>query len=70
MTAAARSREGGPSPWVLRLVHAGVFLALAAVPLGAALPEWRHLLDALSRPFHVGAPPRAVLLLGSVAAAV
>jgi hypothetical protein len=70
MTAAVRGREGGPSPWGLRVVHAGVFLALAAVPLGAALPEWRHVVDALSRPFHVGEPPRWLLLLGSVAAAV
>ncbi|NMO21754.1 hypothetical protein HPC49_38410 [Pyxidicoccus fallax] len=70
MTAGARSRAGDTSPWGLRLVHAGVFLVLAAVPLGAALPEWRHVARALSRPFHAGAPPRWLLLVASVVAAV
>ncbi|MCY1021977.1 hypothetical protein [Pyxidicoccus sp. MSG2] len=70
MTAVARRGEGGSSPWGLRLVHAGVFLALAAVPLGASRSEWRHLVDALSQPFNVGAPPRVLMLVGSVVAAV
>ena len=70
MTAGVRGRAGDTSPWGLRLVHAGVFLALAAVPLGAAFPEWRHVLGALSRPFHAGEPPRWLLLVASVSAAV
>ncbi|MDY7229437.1 hypothetical protein [Hyalangium rubrum] len=52
----------------LRLVHAAVFLAFAAAATVAALPEWRHGLDVLGRAYHVGTPPRAVLVLGSVLA--
>ena len=58
----------GRSPWALRLIHAAVFLGFSAAVLVTALPEWRHTLAALGRPFHVGEPPRAFLLLGSAVA--
>jgi hypothetical protein len=53
----------------LRLIHVAVFLAFAAGAVAAALPEWRHGVFALGRPYHVGAPPQALLALGSVLAA-
>ena len=63
-------REGaGRSPLALRLIHAVIFLAFAAMVVAAALPEWRHGVFALGRPYHVGSPPRALLVLGSVLAA-
>lgn len=63
-----RSQGPGGSPLALRLIHAAVFLAFAAGAIVAALPEWQHGVAALGRPFHVGTPPRAVLVLGSVLA--
>jgi hypothetical protein len=47
-----------------------VFLAMTAGVLGAALGEWKHLVSALARPFHVGPPPPPLLLLGSALAAM
>jgi hypothetical protein len=64
----ARRESAGRSPWGLRLIHAAVFLAFAAGVGIAALPEWQHTVAALGRPYHVGAPPRALLLLGSALA--
>jgi hypothetical protein len=58
----------GRSPWGLRLIHAAVFLAFAAAVCIPAFPEWRHTVAALGRPYHVGEPPRAFLLLGSAVA--
>ncbi|MFP2931781.1 hypothetical protein ACLESO_42720, partial [Pyxidicoccus sp. 3LG] len=58
----AGSTVGQPSPLGLRLVHAAVFLAFAAGVVAASLMEWRHLAQALSQPFHAGAPPRWLLL--------
>ncbi len=66
----ARSEVGQPSPLGLRLVHAALFLAFAAGVGVVALPEWTHLVHALGQPFHVGAAPRWLVLLGSVLAAV
>jgi len=63
-----RREPPGRSPWALRLIHAAVFLGFSAAVLVTALAEWRHTLAALGRPFHVGEPPRAFLLLGSAAA--
>jgi hypothetical protein len=60
----------GRSSLGLRLVHAAVFLAFAAGVVVAALSEWRHGVLVLGQPFHVGEPPRAFLLLGSVLAVV
>jgi hypothetical protein len=65
-----RREAPGHSPLGLRLIHAAVFLAFAAGAVAAALPEWRHGVFALGRPYHTGSPPRALLLLGSVLAAV
>lgn len=59
----------GRSPLALRLIHAAVFLAFAAGAVAAALPEWRHGVFALERPYHTGSPPRVLLILGSVLAA-
>ncbi len=64
-----RREAPGRSPLALRLIHAAVFLAFAAGAVAAALPEWRHGVFALGRPFHTGAPPRALLILGSMLAA-
>jgi hypothetical protein len=64
-----RHKAPGRSPLALRLMHAAVFLAFAAGAVAAALPEWRHGVFALGRPFHAGSPPRALLILGSVLAA-
>jgi hypothetical protein len=63
-----RREAPGRSPLALRLIHAAVFLAFAAGAVAAALPEWRHGVFALGRPFHVGSPPRVLLVLGSVLA--
>jgi hypothetical protein len=63
-----RREPPGPSPWGLRLIHAAVFLAFAASVIVTGLPEWRHTVVALGRPYHVGEPPRAFLLLGSAVA--
>lgn len=60
----------GRSPLALRLIHAAVFLAFAVGAVAAALPEWRHGVFALERPYHTGASPRVLLVLGSVLAAV
>lgn len=66
-----RRGEGeGRSPLALRLVHAAVFLTFAAMAVFAASSEWRHGVSALGRPYHVGSPPRALVLLGSAAAAL
>lgn len=65
----ARREASGRSPLALRLIHAAVFLAFAAGVVAAAFPEWQHVLFALGRPYHVGSPPRALLVLGSVLAA-
>jgi hypothetical protein len=59
----------GRSPLALRLIHATVFHAFAAGAVTAALPEWRHGVFALERPYHTGSPPRVLLILGSVLAA-
>lgn len=64
-----RREAPGRSPLALRLIHAAIFLAFAAGTVAAALPEWRHGVFALGRPFHTGSPPRALLILGSMAAA-
>nr|WP_228531066.1 MULTISPECIES: hypothetical protein [Myxococcaceae] len=53
----------------MRVLHALVFLALAAPVLWGSAPEWRHLAHALSQPFHAGAPPSAALLAGALLAA-
>jgi len=63
-----RREAPGRSPLALRLIHAAVFLAFAAGGVAAALPEWRHGVFALGRPYHVGSPPRALLVLGSALA--
>ncbi len=65
----ARREPPGRSPWALRLLHATVFLSFAVGVGIAALPEWRHTVAALARPYHVGEPPRALLLVGSALAA-
>jgi hypothetical protein len=64
----ARSVAGQPSPLGLRLFHAALFLAFAAGAVFLALPEWRHLAQALGQPFHAGAPPRWLLLAASLVA--
>ncbi|WP_224245662.1 hypothetical protein [Hyalangium gracile] len=64
-----RSEAPGRSPPGLRLIHAAIFLAIAAGVVAAAVPEWRQGLFALGRPYHAGPPPRALLVLGSVLAA-
>jgi hypothetical protein len=58
------------SPLGLRLTHALVFLPLAATVLCGSAFEWRHLVQALSRPFHAGAPPGPPLLAGALLAGV
>src|SRR5690606_26341400 len=63
-----RREAPGRSPLALRLIHAAVFLAFAAGAVAAALPEWRHGVSALGRPYHTGSPPRVLLLLGAVLA--
>ncbi len=63
-----RREAPGRSPLALRLIHAAVFLAFAAGVMAAALPEWRHGVLALGRPYHAGPPPRALLVLGSALA--
>ncbi|KFE66413.1 hypothetical protein [Hyalangium minutum] len=63
-----RREAAGRSPLALRLIHAAVFLAFAAGVVAAAVPEWQHAVFALGRPFHVGSPPRVLLVLGSVVA--
>ncbi|HEX8700060.1 MAG TPA: hypothetical protein VF815_14545 [Myxococcaceae bacterium] len=63
-----RREPPGRSGWGLRLIHAAVFLAFAAAVSITAFPEWRHTVAALGRPYHVGEPPRAFLLLGSAVA--
>jgi hypothetical protein len=65
-----RREAPGHSPLALRLIHAAVFLVFAAGAAAAALPEWRHGVFALGRPYHTGSPPRALLILGSGLAAV
>jgi hypothetical protein len=64
-----RREAPGRSPLALRLIHAAIFLAIAAGAVAAAVPEWRHGVLALGQPYHVGPPPRALLVLGSVLAA-
>lgn len=64
-----RREAPGRSPVALRLIHAAIFLVFAAGAVAAAFPEWRHGVFALGRPFHTGAPPRALLILGSALAA-
>lgn len=64
-----RSAAAAPSPLGLRLLHAAVFLAFAAGVGAAALPEWRHLAHALGQPFHVGEPPRWLVLAACLLAA-
>ncbi|MBJ6764013.1 hypothetical protein JGU66_24840 [Myxococcaceae bacterium JPH2] len=54
----------------LRWVHAIIFLGLAALVFGAAFPEWQYLGEVAGWPYHVGEPPRGVLLVGSVLTAV
>ncbi|SEU18496.1 hypothetical protein [Stigmatella erecta] len=63
-----RPAASGRSPAALRWLHALVFFGFAAGTVAAALPDWRHLLSALRVPYHLGTPPRPVLLLGSVLA--
>lgn len=58
---AARRSERAPA---LRLIYAVVFLGIASAAYAASYPEVLHLLDALSREFHSGIPPRPVTLLG------
>jgi hypothetical protein len=53
-------RTGG-----LRIVYAVVFLGLAASALAAAWPELTQLYVGLGRPYHFGAPPRPLPLLGA-----
>jgi len=65
----ARREAAVRSPLALRLIHAAFFLAFAAGAVAAALPEWRHGVFALGRPFHAGSPPRVLLVLGSAMAA-
>lgn len=60
--------RASPSPPALRLVHALVFLALAAPVLWGSAGEWRHLAHALCQPFHAGAPPSVLLLAGALCA--
>jgi hypothetical protein len=60
----------GRSPLALRLIHAAIFLAFAAGAVAAAVPEWRHGVFALERPFHVGSSPRVLLVLGSALAVI
>lgn len=64
------SKHAAVSPLGLRLAHAVVFCALAAPVLWGSAPEWRHLAHALSRPFHAGAPPSALLLAAASVAAL
>ncbi|QSQ14723.1 hypothetical protein [Myxococcus landrumensis] len=65
-----RSVVGASSPVGLRLLHAAVFLAMAAGVLYVSVPEWRHVLLVLGQPFHAGPLPRWLLLAGSLVAAV
>jgi hypothetical protein len=64
-----QSEVSGRSSLTLRLIHAAIFLAFAAGGVAAAVPEWRQGMFALGRPYHAGAPPRVLLVLGSVLAA-
>ncbi|QQR42091.1 hypothetical protein JKA73_23500 [Myxococcus xanthus] len=66
----ASSEVGQPSPLGLRLVHAVLFVAFAVGVGVASVPEWTHLTQALSQPFHAGAVPRWLVLAGSLLAAV
>lgn len=66
----ASSEVGQPSPLGLRLVHAVLFIAFAVGVGVASVPEWTHLSQALSQPFHAGAAPRWLVLAGSLLAAV
>jgi len=65
-----RSEVGAVSPLWLRLLHAAVFLAMAAGVIYVAVPEWRHIARVLAQSFHVGPPPRWTLLAGSLLAVV
>lgn len=65
-----RSEVAAPSPLVLRLLHAAVFLAMAAGVVYVSVPEWRHLAQVLGQSFHVGPPPRWTLLVGGLLAVV
>ncbi|MDC0708810.1 hypothetical protein POL68_10055 [Stigmatella sp. ncwal1] len=60
-----RSAASGRSPTLLRWLHALVFLGFAAGAVAGASPDWRHALSALRVPYHLGEPPRPLLLLGS-----
>lgn len=65
-----RSEVGAPSPLALRLLHATVFLAMAAGVVYVSAPEWRHLARVLGQSFHSGPPPRWTLLAGALLAVV
>ncbi|MCP3168594.1 hypothetical protein [Myxococcus qinghaiensis] len=66
----SRSEAAAPSPLVLRLLHAAVFLAMAAGVISVSVPEWRHLARGLGQSFHSGPPPRWILLAGCLLAVV
>ncbi len=68
MTRVYSSQHAAVSPLGLRLAHALVFCALAAPVLWGSTPEWRHLVHALTRPFHAGPVPSALLLGAAVMA--
>ena len=65
-----RSEVGQPSPLGLRLVHAILFSAFAVGVGVVSVPEWTHLTQAMSQPFHAGAAPRWLVLAGSLLAVV
>ncbi|MFY2557732.1 hypothetical protein ACN469_08900 [Corallococcus terminator] len=65
-----RSEVGAASPLWLRLLHAAVFLAMAAGVVYVAVAEWRHVAQVLAQSFHPGPPPRWTLLAGSLLAVV
>jgi hypothetical protein len=59
--------EPASAPAGLRAVFGLVVLAVAAVCVASALPEWSQLFAALSNDYHAGDPPRADALTASLA---
>ncbi|MBU8896576.1 hypothetical protein KRR26_13230 [Corallococcus sp. M34] len=70
MKSSSKDARATSSSAGLRWVHAIIFLGLAALVFGAAIPEWQYLGEVVGWPYHTGEPPRGVLLVGSVLAAV
>lgn len=54
----------------LKVFHAFVFLLLSAAAMGLGQEEAKQLLFAVSKPYHFGAPPSVLPLLGALCGAV